>query len=568
MQIWKVIRLALAPLLFLIAFQALASTEHPLASFSWTPNGKRPRQLPPTCSTDLLSTSIAKAQTPSQRQIEMANYFKNCKKYLEFLGDSGLSAIIQQSNIDYNYLDNKKVKTIEITLPTGIKISGIIALQDRTTRRPFIVIQCGIVCDSNDSSSQRWPLMHLFDESRFNVLILGSSTSAEFGIKNKMTVTGGYQEGIHLYQIAQWLKSEASQLNNLISSLHVIGLSLGGSGALYSALYNDNLPHASNDSSRFQSALAICPVVNLEASMNNVLGDSIAARFLQNQIWKTLQRMFGKVPIIDRLLPDKKRPNTDKMKQIVVESSLEFHQEMDRVENPDYIFGSHPKTKEDFWADNEFQTFAELVKTPTFLWSSSDDPVVLPIENSLTITQANHPDSPISVLNLDLGSHCAFNISYGWDVTTVLLRSMILAYSPEFTNGESQINKEISAIQDIPEVPIKSQQRHFSQTFDIDKNSDYFNLSYLVFDPFREYCHQPDPFMAGEDDDCFERIDRKVPIKNLGISFLDIPRNEASAEAMTRWANANLRVRDINGKDLVDSPAPPYLITWSSLSTK
>ena len=81
-------------------------------------------------------------------------------------------------------------------------------------------------------------LMHGFDESPFNILVLNGNTSAEYFMDNQRVSVGGFDEGRQAIAIAQWLRTK-SPIADRIASLHLIGISNGSHGTLYAAAYND-----------------------------------------------------------------------------------------------------------------------------------------------------------------------------------------------------------------------------------------------------------------------------------------------------------------------------------------
>ncbi|OQW53636.1 MAG: hypothetical protein A4S09_06935 [Proteobacteria bacterium SG_bin7] len=555
----------------LFTLQTFAVIDDPqleLQGFDWVPAGKRPRELPDHCSAKQLEKILLDNDyvAMSHRSQIILNYFKECEKYHTFLGDSGITGLLQMYNIDYEYQNIPYIRPVTLTMKDGAILHAVLALKpDSSQPRPIIIAQCGLTCNTINSASVRWPLMHLFDESPFHVLVVGSSTTAEFGVTNKKFYAGGFQEGLYINEIAQWLKSENSHISELISSIHVQGMSLGGHGALYSALYSQE------GDQLIKSSQAHCPVVELKPAIDNILRDSLPGRFLQNKIWKQMEQMIGQVPIIDRMIPDGKKPNAERMKEIVAQASLEYLEANNR--NPlknifkilfKILTNTFPKTIDEFWNSNRFSNLVQNLKTPVMIWSAEDDPAVAPKENALVLLDyANRTGSPLTVLNTERGSHCAFALSHGWDIYSTAMRSFVLANSPEFRERYHQYKRSLSELQ-YEQVVLEQESRHFSQSFHLERGNPYMRVDYQILNLAKKKCREQDPFLM-DTSSCFEIKTANIKIADIKERLLFVPQNNQVAEMLTRWANANLSIVDEDGNRLVNSRKTPSHLVWHEL---
>ncbi len=555
----------------LVALQTDASTQNlesdPTAQnwgvFDWIPDGRRPRELPENCSADELHRIITHNNDTGARSAKILDFFGRCEKYHTLLGESDIRALLQLFNIDYEYQNVPFIKPLKLTMRDGAVLHALLAMKPDSHPRPLVIVQCGLTCTTVGSPSVRWPLMHLFDESPFHVLIVGSSTTAEFGITNRKFYTGGIQEGLYINEIAKWLKTK-SEISDLISSIHVQGMSLGGHGALYSALYSQEV----ENENLIRSTQAYCPVVELKPAMDNIMLNTPPGRFLQGKIWSQMQQMLGQVPVIDRMIPNGKKPSSERMKEIVAQASLEYFGTSTLLtgllRKIFYILVSFPTTIDDYWKSNRFSTLVQGLRSPVIIWSADDDPAVLPSENSLVLLEhANRPGSTLTVLNTGRGSHCGFALSHGWDIYSTLMKSYILAYSPEFLEKYHEHRRPLSRVQ-TGSVVLLPGQRHFSQSFELDTGKDTIKVTYQIFDSHKKKCGNIDPYLA-TDTRCFTTETTKIHISDLHENMIFTPQNDAIAQMLTRWANANLRILDARGRRLIDSNQEPAIISWNEL---
>lgn len=552
-------------LLFVVFNQPLFANPQSLGLFEWVPDGRRPRELPETCSSQELEKIVIENTVPSVRSAKLLNYFSRCQMYHTLLGESGYYALWNLFNIEYDYEKVPSIKPVLLKMRDGAILHAVLAMKPDSHPRPLVIAQCGLTCTTEGSASIRWPLMHLYDASPFHVLVIGSSTTSEFGIANKKFFAGGLQEGLYINEVAKWVRSQESGLNPFVSSIHVQGMSLGGHGALYSAVYaQDN-----NDDKLISSTQAYSPVVELKPAVDNIMSNSKPAQFLQLKIWQQMEQMIGRVPIIDKMIPNGKRPSPERTKEIVAQASLEYYGSnnvMTSILKLLIRVFNFPTTIDDFWQSNRFSTLVQNLRSPALIWSADDDPAVRPSENSLILLEyANKPGSSLTVLNTSTGSHCGFALSHGWDVYTKLMTSFILAYSPEFQKDYKYKSRSLAKVQG-DEIVLLPGQRHFSQAFRIDEGSDTLQVSYIVFDPHQKKCANQDPFLMEDAERCFDIQTTRIKIEDLGESLLYTPRNRAEAQMLTRWANANLTIVDHEGRRLVNSTQVPVSISWREVA--
>lgn len=92
---------------------------------------------------------------------------------------------------------------------------------------------------SEEFKPERFIFMMLFEQSPFNVLVLDNATGPDYLAMNSKPSIGGFSEGLQNMWIAKTLTDPTEPLSQIIESLHMVGMSLGGHGVLFSSLLNE-----------------------------------------------------------------------------------------------------------------------------------------------------------------------------------------------------------------------------------------------------------------------------------------------------------------------------------------
>jgi len=239
------------------------TTQNSNDGFKRKPSGALGRFVRKECHPDTLNKRLFETDNLAQTT---ENFFKDCGDELSQGNSTGLAAILKLATLKYDALSRGDIKPIEIELDDGTTHFGVIALRDERPR-PFVIIKCGIFCSGKPASDSLMMFMHLFDEGPFNILFIGNNTGADYMKANKHFSLGGFTEGQDLLRIADWLKNK-SKYAHLVSSLHLLGISLGGHASLYAGLYNkqENL---------FNSVFSYCPAINLEQSFHDLFNSNL-----------------------------------------------------------------------------------------------------------------------------------------------------------------------------------------------------------------------------------------------------------------------------------------------------
>lgn len=512
--------------------------------FSWRPTGARKHESVPECRAQALKAKIKEATSIHEFTSTVQSFFTLCENELLEGSRIGLINNLIINGARYDVSQNHLIKTNLIHFNTGEKIRSFFAFKPDDKPRPLIIARCGVFC-SIGNTVPLVMLMHLFDETPFHVVILPSTSGQDYVMDNKSFGLGGVLEGAQTMAIAQYLQSSDFQMAHKISSIHTFGLSLGGNSALITSLLSD-FNRKDNGTRLIQSSFALCPVVNLEETLESILNSKLQGFFMSKTAWTVIKILFD----LDGQPEKKKRPKIEEMHDIVtIEAQKTYKRNADLLKLApfsDWNF-TEPKT---FGEANRYSSFLPVVTTPTFVLSAHDDPVVPPKVNSVEILNKYKNRYSTGVHITKDGGHCAQSIAYGWDTISTIVKEFFLNFSPEFKTEEAVIpfNLDRDTSRDLA---LKKSEVHFSQTWASIGNQ--LELTFNIWSPGRhKSCLRTKPTKAPKF--CFRRV----------VAIIDDPKldlvSHGSTESITRWANTNLSVLDQNKQPLGYSrKSPAYL---------
>ena len=234
-----------------------------------------------------------------------------------------LSTSIVVRTIDYPIGQHPWTRPVKINLDDGTILRGLLALNPGANiKRPLIVIQCGYVCRLDRISPEVLPaIVHSYDEGPYHILLVVSSTGAQYITDNERIEIGGPFEGVSLIKLAQTLQSAKSKFHDYISSVHLLGVSLGGQASLYASIFNKS-PRL-KEKHHYKSIVALCPAINFEKSTDSVFSNFITRWFFRRRAWKQVTDAAHFVPriakIADRSYVPEKLAFRDMMVNLAVE---------------------------------------------------------------------------------------------------------------------------------------------------------------------------------------------------------------------------------------------------------
>ena len=530
-------------------------------ALAWVPTGGPQPLDHQECSSFVLRDLIFdSANDPSSQMRAVQSYFDRCGPLLDkydpadTVGTAFAFAQVSETEFLYpNFKDYPVIRT------DGAKLRGLLALQpqtDRFPRRPLVIIQCGIGCNQRDASI-RQVLMFLHEEGPFHVLLVPSSTGSDFIADNGVWTMGGIDEGREIALLAERLRAPGSDLANRISRVHVMGLSLGGHTAFYSALYSSHrtLPDGSLPIS---SVLAACPVADLQASLRHIFNDPfvsgqflpffLATAKLASQTVPMFKQLFGDLQSVQTLTAEQAEKMVDVSAAAVYAS---------KTSNPDWALapfrGLSMSTSDQVFQYSRFQNFADLLRMPVYVWAAKNDMVVGYDANAGVLK----PSSNLNLVTTPYGNHCLLSNSYGWTVASMMLRALLISRSPELMDSMEFHFRTIG-----PSVPFTAQfgavdpdEHRVYLQWRTTQASDKAKLVATIYKGNK--CTS----ITETDPECnLRRQTVLVPLKWFG---LNPPKTVDEVQTMTRWLNSNVRV---SGKKLglLKPTENPFQLDWIS----
>ena len=155
------------------------------------PDGVQKSATKKECQPFMFENELINSESPQIFSKKVKQLFAKCESTWRNLNTPGLLGLLEFSNAEYDFSKNEKINAIEFQFANGFHLKGYIAVQDEQVKRPWVIIKCGVFCAATESGSMRNFMMNLFDESPFNIIILGNRTGDDFikenGIKTSQS---------------------------------------------------------------------------------------------------------------------------------------------------------------------------------------------------------------------------------------------------------------------------------------------------------------------------------------------------------------------------------------------
>ncbi len=493
------------------------------------PVGLSTKAVTPSCNPKRLEELVlANASNASQYANIMKKYIGECGDELSLNSYNGLLGLLEYSTYQYSFLSHRSISLKKFTLSSGRVVPAIIAIKPDGQARPMIIIRCGVFCGANVSASTKTYLMHLFDQSPFNVMLLANHTAADYIQANNIASMGGWVEGKETWDFGQWLKYQSSY-KNIISSLHFVGLSLGGNAAMVGSYYNDIFPDIYGDKV-FNSVTAVCPVLSLRPTLDKLYSRTVVGRvfssFTKNHFYSL-------------------RPYLTDVSDLITEEIMP----KDREKLPDYLGylmstslnrRGIASTPDSFFKSNNFWNIKNIIKTPLLAFASKDDFIVDYKLNSKVLHDNDQYEKveTTGVVPVDYGTHCAFSASYGFEFTSLVLRDFVLINSPEYKNKYMSIG---SMNWPVKYPNVKENSIHIEQVWKFESKSENAKVVFSIFDKNKSRkCQKLSPW--NKDRECVSTETILVPVESLSDLNAYIPQSASEAESLSREFNAKAEI--------------------------
>lgn len=563
----------------------------PVVLSEYIPDGSDAGISDPRCSSYQLKKIFSgyAGMTPddSALQANLKKFFAECTpNNVPIKMKSSLGPLIRFLRISYPFRQDNRFKNLSATLKDGRKFNAILGLQKTEKPRPLVIFKCGVFCDSNPSASINSMIYQLFDESPFHIMAVGNMTGEDFLIANSSPGLGGFEEGKQLFEIADWLQAKDSPVKNKISSVHVVGASLGGHAALYSSLYGSLNIGAESKTYPISSVIGVCPVVNLKNSMERFYKDDLLSWAAKILATHRLKSQIMMLPILRNYY----KLNNGSGKEALMETSMggfRFYQDWtNKYEWPLAPFQGIKFTDiQQFWYVNNFINYLPQIKLPTMVLHSTNDMIVESNDNSLLIESKiqdifnnsqsqnqNNMQLPIFTLNMQYGNHCAFGVAQGWNRIGTLYREWIFRNSPEI---QKYRKKKTFSLQS--PIRLNAFGRWVKYKWFVKPNRNYAELKLIGFNPIGESCYQKDPFEY--DESSWDNQEKtfcsvlnyvKVPLTEFSELMdgqkYEVPETEFQAQSLARKINTQSVLLDAKGTEIYSSTRPAAAVQFEYIN--
>lgn len=331
----------------------------------------------------------------------LQNYINRCDKEIttEYLTDSINS--LRMLSLKMTESEFEKFKRVKLTLAPNQKqqtlLSARIALQDKPA--PMIVLRNGVFSSADTFMAERTYAYLFYFKMGYHVMVVENSTSPSF-IQNNLHLTfGGIDESIQNMYIGKFLADKKLKLAKQITRLHLVGISLGGQGVLYTSILNDLNQHV------YQNMIAMCPVVHLQKNLEKYFYPHNSANYFKNA-WASIRLKSLWV----KLAQKNEGNTTDTIRNAFYLIAERYHGiilSSDNIHLPPFYL-----TKLKLWELLDSWDQYQNVQTPvTLLATKNDDLVGYEINGKTLIQQKN-----IEHILFQNGNHCSMPIAYQWPI--------------------------------------------------------------------------------------------------------------------------------------------------------
>lgn len=420
-------------------------------------------------------------------------YFETCEEKIkdqsilsQFLGLRTLS-------IANNMSRNSLLRRVQLQLDSGVIVSGVLGVKDFVKKRPLVILRLGIFGQADEMLAETFIYKMLFEQSYFNILILDNSANVYFLKNNPKALSfAGYDEGLQNLALAKLLRSSNEPLGQLVSSVHLVGVSLGGHGVIHANIKN------TEQNSPIESFMTFCPLVQFNETLDYHRG--------QTRLLNRFANYWGRLRM-QEFLKDKG------------DSFVNSNQILPDL--ADYIGAEYAKDHEDkkiFFTRNDFLKNNDL-SSELIIFSSLDDKLVPYELNSQWISERQKEGrfKQAVVQPLKYSFHCGIPDHYLWAPWSNLLNSYIEQKSPELKYQKNTIKTKIKNLN--------------TAEFERLRKSISWDSKRKRFEVFIQFFSQSRPFDAKF----------YVPPSDLDFYFNDKNATDEEVSMAQRWLYRNIQ---------------------------
>jgi hypothetical protein len=506
--------------------------------YEWAPDGSLISAIPPECLPEVFEKAALKSMMQTSTFGKLTQeYFNRCGNLLSANATEGIFGLIDYATASYPFLENSKIKAHIFQTKDGHILKGFIGIKDKTPR-PWVIYKCGVYCGAEPNAvSLKNYMIHLFDQTPFNVIFLGNRTGEDYIINNRAFNFGGYFESQDFFDIAHWLR-EDSQYKDLVSSVHVVAVSLAGSAAY---LTENKMSHEEKSNEKLiQSVTSLCAVSDLRPTVENMFAETLKGKIFTYITWQKLQIAKNTLTSGADLIGDE-QPESSEFPKLLGQLASRFMNSN----------GTHIEKEREFWEKSHYSSQKSLSQVPLLVWASEDDSIVDFRINTGQLLKHNfkNPDPNLGIVKVPRGEHCGFATAYGYSPTASIIRTFILNNSPEFKYKTKSL-----PVQNYFKLQRMSEGERIISTWwsnSTKKNdSENLNLKIEIYGADDSLC--PKEWAYEDHPNCKRLVEINFPISFFESDDFIKPQNTIEKEALIRDLNARTSLT-YNETTIIDS---------------
>lgn len=293
--------------------------------------------------------------------------------------------------MDFEPSQHPEVRMIQWSFKNHSRLRGYLFFKGGPEKKPLVILRPGVFSHLRSSIAERFLMMMLFEEGPFHLLLLPSNSGSDYIEDNHQIGFGDESEHSQTSEILDQLHDPQQPLNQYISRIHLVGMSLGNYG-----LFLTNANERKKHDSLLDRSLFLCPAIDLKSSFAQITNNQLHQLFLRLWFYLRLSSQQGVlVPPVEGSLFDfittKVNQNTNALLALL----------------PHYDF-THS----------------------LILWTQLD-PVLPPEYNAKILVLLKTP--PTHLLELPRGLHCSLATTYQWPIVSLTLRGYLNSSSLQST---------------------------------------------------------------------------------------------------------------------------------------
>ena len=511
-----------------------------LEALKWDPTGKPQRQIE-LCDPRVWQRRFLHSDVPVDSwKTEMQKLIAECHPQWQTLWTDVLSNAFGMMSFKLNPNRYPYGRHVLFHLPNNVKLKGLLAMKTDGKKRPLVILRTGIFSNTQEFYPERSAFFQLFEQTPFNVLVLESSSGSEFLKHNRAYALGGFDEGLQNFWLARALQDPREPMSKFIQSVHIAGVSLGGQGALFSALLGELNPGPSGRP-LVQSVMGFCPLMNMQDTLDYHMSQGLSMDLMNYWASRRLKLLKERIPELQDSVFIPQFFNW--MQRNYKGPLIATDRKLESIELPPQMkqWLASEKTPEALlWKLNNFWPWFQKVHTPILIFATQKDPIVSWFINTgrLQDGRMNLASSNVYAYTFQEGYHCSLPISYDWAAISTLLQSFVLKMSPGFEQDIKEVRLPLPAnvIADF-----QNKAPNLDLSFDVQEMSSALVVS-VRFD--REFWpNWYEKLMA-------PRMSAQLPLSEMEFPVESVVRSPAEASLLKRWAYQNIDAR-IVGSDVI-----------------